>query len=239
MRRFFAPAENFRPTRVSFGMDETRHLRDVLRLEIGDEVSVFDGEGREFRCRLREINKKSAELEIIEETVSASPESSLDLTLAVTMLKGEKFDLVIQKAVELGVTRFVPLITMRCNVKFKDSQKRLERWRKIILEASKQSGRAKLMSIAEPVEFKQFLIDRASEDCVLFSERGGRRFSTMKKAKKITALVGPEGGWDNSELDFAEANRVLVVTLGGRVLRAETAAIAMAAILQYRFGDLN
>ena len=239
MRRFYAPVESFKDKSVTLDADETRHLRDVLRLRIGDEVSVFDGTGREFRCAVSEIGKKTSILSLIEETPAASSESAFEITVAATILNGEKYDLIIQKAVELGVTQLIPLQSIRCDVKLKDAVKRLDRWRRIALEATKQCGRAKLMQIAEPLAFNDLIISLKNENTVLFSERDGDSFSKIKKGKKLTAIYGPKGGWDDSELEAARLKDVKIVTLGGRILRAETASIAITAILQHRFGDLN
>lgn len=237
IRRFFAPPENFNQQTVLLNLEETRHLRDVLRLRTGENVQVFDGEGKEFFCEIEAVEKKESRLKIIKEISPSTPESNLDLTLAVALLKGEKFDLVIQKAVELGVTKFVPIITKRIDVKLKDAEKKLERWRKIVLEASKQCGRAKLMQIDAPIEFTSFL--KTSKGIkILFSEHGGGNFSAIKADKKITAFVGSEGGWDESEIELAGKNNVQIITLGGRILRAETAVIAVSALLQNHFGDL-
>ncbi|MGH9819451.1 MAG: RsmE family RNA methyltransferase, partial [Pyrinomonadaceae bacterium] len=156
--------------------------------------------------------------------------------------KGEKFDLVVQKAVELGVWRMVPLYTARCEVKPGGSEKRLDRWRKIALEAAKQTGRARLMAIDEPIDLRKFtdsVITAGDHTIIMFSERGGGDFARIKPTKKITAVIGPAGGWDDSELNITRDRGFTVVTLGGRILRAETAAIAFAALLQHRFGDLN
>lgn len=239
MRRFYAAIDRFSENTVTLDADETRHLRDVLRLRKGDEVSVFDGTGREFQCSITAIGKKSSELNIIAETSAASPESPFEITLAATVLNGDKYDLIIQKAVELGVTQLIPMQTVRCDVKAKDAAKRLDRWRRIALEATKQSGRAKLMRIAEPATFDAVIANSSSENTVLFSERDGSDFSAFAVDKKITALIGPKGGWDDPELETARAAGVNVVTLGGRILRAETAAIAITAILQHKFGDLR
>jgi 16S rRNA (uracil1498-N3)-methyltransferase len=238
MRRFYAPPENFNESKIVLSIDETRHLRDVLRLREGENVQVFDGEGKEFACEIETIGKKESVLKIIEKISPKSPESDLDLTLAVALLKGEKFDLVIQKAVELGVTKLVPIITKRTDVKLNDASKKIERWRKIILEASKQCGRAKLMPINAPIEFNSFL-KTAESGKILFSEHGGEIFSSIKSDKKITALIGSEGGWDSSEIELAKENGVQIITLGGRILRAETAAIVIPALLQNHFGDLS
>lgn len=238
MRRFYTPKENFSNSEVKLDTEETRHLRDVLRLHIGDEVRVFDGEGKEFLCRIEKINKKESNLKVIQEISSLSPESKLNLTLAVALLKGEKFELVIQKAVELGITKLVPIITKRTDVRLKDSDKKIERWRRIILESSKQCGRAKLLEISTAIEFTDFIND-FDEGGVLFSERFGKGFSEIKSSKALSIIIGPEGGWDDSELELAKEKGIQIITLGGRILRAETAAIAIPALIQNHFGDLN
>ncbi|HEX8368451.1 MAG TPA: 16S rRNA (uracil(1498)-N(3))-methyltransferase [Pyrinomonadaceae bacterium] len=247
MRRFYAPPENFRGDKITLDFEQTKHLRDVLRLRAGANINIFDGAGKEFSCAIEEIGKRETVLKIIAEVNPRAPESSLDLTLAVALLKGEKFDLVLQKAVELGVTRIVPLQTRRADVKLKDAgeiKKKLERWRKIVYEAAKQCGRAALMQIENPQNFEKFIEKPSSpnsndESRVLFSERGGAKFSDLEAAEKFVAVIGSEGGWEDSEIELARENGFQIVTLGGRVLRAETAAISLAAILQNRFGDLR
>ena len=243
MRRFFAPPENIKDGGVILSLEETRHLRDVLRLHEGDEASVFDGFGHEYACKIDKIAKKETSLSIIKEIPSTAPESHLELTLAAAILPGEKFDLVVQKAVELGIVRLQPLYTKRCEARADGGGRRLERWKKIALEAAKQSGRAKLMEVSEAVRIEAFLercgaLNSETDNLILFSEREGSGFSGIKAGKKITAVIGPKGGWEDSELELARENSFSIVTFGGRILRAETAAIAMSAILQHRFGDL-
>jgi 16S rRNA (uracil1498-N3)-methyltransferase len=238
-RRFFAPpsAFNFTKKLVMLTADEARHLREVLRLKPGDEVSVFDGEGKEFRAQVVQARREFAELELGEEIATARPESPLQLTLAVALLKGEKFDLVVQKATELGVIKIVPLITRYADIKLRDeidAAKRVARWQRIALEASKQSGRAVVPKVENPKQFESVL----QNPCLLFSEReGGHGLKQIENP--ITAIIGSEGGWSDEELDQARAAGAQLVTLGGRILRAETAAITAAALLQHRFGDLK
>jgi len=235
-RRFHAPPAAFTNQTVTLTADEARHLRDVLRLKAGDEVYVFDGVGREFRCT---VTRQAAELHIEAEVDPAKPESQLQLNLGVALLKGEKFDLVVQKATELGVKRITPLVTRHADIHLRDqydAAKRVARWQRIALEAAKQSGRAFVPEISLPVAF-----DALSPDglCVMFSERGGESLETLPPSETITAVVGSEGGWSDEELQSARARDFHVITLGGRILRAETAAITVAALLQHRFGDLK
>lgn len=238
-RRFFAPpsAFNFSKQTVTLTADEARHLREVLRLKPGDPVSVFDGEGKEFRARVAQARRESAELELDEQIEPARPESPLEITLAVALLKGEKFDLVVQKATELGVTKIVPLMTRFADIKLRDENdagKRVARWQRIALEAAKQSGRAVVPEVSVPVAVSSLFNER----CLLFSERGGEELKPIEK-EQITAIIGSEGGWADEELEQARAAGAQIVTLGGRILRAETAAITATALLQHRFGDLK
>ena len=239
-RRFHAPTSSFTQTTVTLTADEARHLRDVLRLKAGDEVYVFDGHGREFRCTIVTTTRDTAELKIESEVAPAKPESQLQLNLCVALLKGDKFDLVVQKATELGVTKITPLLTRYADIHLRDESdatKRVARWQRIALEAAKQSGRAFVPEISLPVTFGAAL---ATDDLALmFSERDGNSFDGLPPATTITALVGSEGGWSDEEIESARARNFQVITLGGRVLRAETAAITICALLQHRFGDLK
>jgi 16S rRNA (uracil1498-N3)-methyltransferase len=230
--------------------DEARHLRDVLRLERGAEAFVFDGAGREYRCVVEDCaGRRRVLLNVLEEVEAARQESPLGLELAVALLKGEKFDLVVQKATELGATKIVPVLTKQADVRLRDeadAARRVSRWQRIALEAAKQSGRALVPSIAKPLLFAS-LIEAPAENeklRLMFSEREGQQLSeTIKKAPArvaaITALVGPEGGWTDEEIAQARASGWNLVTLGGRILRAETAAITVTALLQHLFGDLK
>src|SRR6185295_7502276 len=190
-RRFHAPPKAFTKTTVTLTADEARHLRDVLRLKPGDEVYVFDGRGREFRCSVLNSKRDSAELQIEAQVEPAKPESQLQLNLCVALLKGEKFDLVVQKATELGVTTLTPLITRHADIHLRDAAdatKRVTRWQRIALEAAKQSGRAFVPEISLPVTFETAL--QVEGNGVMFSERDGDTFESLNQAGSITALVG-------------------------------------------------
>lgn len=240
IRRFFAEPRQFGNSVVSLDDEETRHLRDVLRLKPGDEVHVFNGEGREFLCRIAETRKRSTSLEVIREVDPTAPESPLELHLAVSAYKSDKLDLVIQKMVELGVARVSPVVTARSEVKLGDAIKRVERWRKIAMEATKQCERARVMAVDPPVNLEQFVgsVGERKELRLMFSEKGGDGLPGVG-SKKITALVGPKGGWEDSEIYLALESGFQTVKLGNRIMKAETAAITFAALLQHRFGDLS
>ncbi|HEV2881407.1 MAG TPA: 16S rRNA (uracil(1498)-N(3))-methyltransferase [Pyrinomonadaceae bacterium] len=260
-RRFYAPPDAFSPdgATVVLAREETLHLLNVLRLKAGDEAFVFDGAGREYACVVARAGEggrraETATLEVRGEVEPQRPESPLDLTLAVALLKGEKFDLVVQKATELGVWRIVPVATKRADVRLmhgdggRDAGARVARWRRLALEAAKQSGRARLPEVCAPVEFAAFVAAEAGaagvqERRLFFTERGGRGLSETvhewrERPAKLIALVGAEGGWDDAEIARAADEGWLAVTFGGRVLRAETAAIVVTGLLQHLYGDL-
>ena len=249
-RRFYAPPQAFASDTksVTLSSEETRHLRDVLRLKSGDKVYVFDGAGREVRGQVQSITRGSTKVSAVSEVEPARAESPLKLALAVALLKGEKFDLVLQKTTELGVARVIPLITARADVRIRnddDAERKLVRWRRIALEATKQCGRARLMDIEHPIAFDRFVErPKGVELRLMFSERSGTALAaaageTDERRGRVTALVGSEGGWTDEEIDQAREASWKIVTLGGRILRAETAAIVVAALLQHRFGDLK
>ena len=248
-RRFYAPQIFFASDgrSATLSADEARHARDVLRLARGDEVFVFDGEGREYRCAVMEVTSRTMTVDIVEQVEPAKPESPLDLILGVALLKSEKFDLVVQKATELGVTRIMPLLTERADVRIRepqDAKRKLERWQRIALESAKQCGRARLMKIDAPSNFADALDALGDAELKLFfAERSGGPLKfpagDPSNVQSVAALVGPEGGWADQEIERASASGWKIATLGGRILRAETAAIAVATLLQHRFGDLR
>lgn len=250
-RRFFAPPSAFNSEldSVALASDEARHLREVLRLKHGDEVYVFDGAGREFHCRIEESRRDSAQLNVLSEVEPDCPESPLDLTLGLALLKGEKFDLVVQKATELGVARVIPVITRHSDIRLRDDSdavKRVARWQRIALEATKQSRRAVVPEVHNPMAFGSLIKTPAEPEMprLIFSEREGKSLieavtDVPVGVVRMTALVGSEGGWADAELAAARDAGWILVTLGGRILRAETAAITVVALIQHLYGDLK
>src|SRR2546421_3877689 len=251
-RRFFAPPDSFELdcSKVTLAAEEARHLLDVLRLNRGDEVFVFDGDGREFRCTVDETKRERATLIVNAEVEPARRESPLQLTLAIASLKGEKFDTVVQKATELGAARIVPVVTKLADVRLRDERdgaRRVARLRRIAVEACKQSGRARVPEILEPIDFQALIKSNPTvkqEWRAMFSERDGTSLNEtietlQARPVSVTALIGSEGGWTDEEIASALDAGWNVITLGGRTLRAETAAIAVTALLQHLFGDLS
>lgn len=245
--RFHAPPEAHLNNSITLSPDESHHLLRVVRLKIGDEIFVFDGQGNEYRSRFAGVENKLAVVDIVEK-LEDLVESPLQLTLAQALTKGEKFDFIVQKATELGVHRIVPLRTEYVDLRLNAEQgrKRLERWQRISLEALKQSGRRKIVEITLPISFGDFLesaYEESDGELMLFNERGGAKLETalasLSNKQKITAIIGPEGGWSDQEINQFNRYSNKSISLGRRILRTETAAIAAITLLQYRLGDLS
>ena len=253
LRHFHAPPESFSPggSHVVLSREESQHLTQALRLGAGARVQVFDGEGREFLCEVADAGGRGgAVLGVVGRVEPPRAESPLALVLAAALLKGEKFDLVVQKATELGVVRVVPVETARAEVRGSreaGAARRAERWRRIALEAAKQSGRARVPEVGAPVGLEELFgaePARAGARRVMFTERGGRGLVETVAAwgggtAEVVALVGPEGGWEDGEIARAVESGWEAVTLGGRTLRAETACLVAVALLQHLCGDLR
>jgi 16S rRNA (uracil1498-N3)-methyltransferase len=217
----------------------------------GDESFVFDGCGREYRCRFRDIQNSHARLDVLEE-LGDVVESPLQLELAQALAKGEKFDFIIQKATELGVTSIAPLATRYAEIKLDEQQttKRLERWRRISLEALKQCGRRKLVEVVAPRTLREFLGESELSDdpkprhrILVFSEAGGvavdDALAELSEATDVVVMIGPEGGWNDDELSLLQERGCTAITLGPRVLRTETAAVVAITLIQHAIGDLS
>ncbi|MEN3334042.1 MAG: rRNA (uracil1498-N3)-methyltransferase [Blastocatellia bacterium] len=258
-RRFYAVPDAISDSVIYLAGDESHHLARVLRLRQGDEAFAFDGCGREYRCRVAAVDAHRAQLEIIE-ALADKVESPIDLMLAQALAKGEKFDLIVQKATELGVRSIAPLITENVDLRLSDerAEKRAERWRRIALEALKQSGGRRLVDIQQPVALADFIASTAMNErsttepmlaahqqsaLLVFSERGGMSIndalSKVNHSERIIALVGPEGGWSDQEIDLLESCGATFVTLGPRIVRTETAALVAVTLIQHRLGDLS
>lgn len=257
-RRFYATPDSIDGSIVTLSADETHHLMHVLRMTPGDPAFVFDGCGNEYKCSFRSFRDTYAQLEIEGAALDDTVESPVDLTLAQALAKGEKFDFIIQKATELGVSRIVPLLTRYADVRLDDQKtsRRVDRWRRISLEAVKQCGRRKLVEITAPSTVPAFIAAASSSSqkadglpsvakgtLLVFSERGGVALAeALPKALKsspLVAFIGPEGGWSDDELELLNGFGCKSVTLGPRVLRTETAAIVAVTLIQHAMGGLS
>jgi 16S rRNA (uracil1498-N3)-methyltransferase len=214
--------------RVMLSPEQSHHLVRVLRLTTGAEVSVFDGKGGSARAHVERIEGKEVELRIL--GPEDSRESPLSLTLAVAPPKGDRMSFLVEKLTELGVSRLIPLETARGR-----SRSSLDRWRRISLEACKQSGRSRALEIEAPRAVASVL----EEPGVLRMAHPGAAPLVVPAAERLVVLVGPEGGWSEEEIALARSRGAEIFGLGPRTLRTETAAVAAATILQHLVGDLS
>jgi len=229
--------------RVRLQGNAASHVTRVLRLRAGAALIVFDGSGGEYEGRIDEARGGEV-LVAVGARADAERESPLPLTLAQGVSRGERMDLVVQKATELGVSHLVPLLTERSVVRLtaQQSDRKVNHWRAIAAAACEQCGRNRLPSVAAPLPLAEFLKNSAAATAdtrLLLSPTGT---TTLKDVPRpgagITVLVGPEGGLTDEEEKSATAAGFTALRLGPRVLRTETAAIAALALLQRQFGDL-
>lgn len=221
--------------------DAANHIARVLRLEPGAALIVFDGQGGEYAARIEALRKNAVIIEV-QDRSPTSRESSLALTLAQGVSRGERMDWVVQKATELGVTAIVPVLTERTVVKLdaRQSERKLAHWQGVAVAACEQSGRDKIPDIVAPLPLHDFLrnIDPQTTR-LLLSPTGTQRVTDLKAPeRRMVVLIGPEGGLAEPEQRAAIGAGFIAVRMGPRVLRTETAAVAALTLLQHQFGDL-
>jgi len=234
----FLPPEELTSKQITIKGRVARHLSSVLRVQHGELIKLFDGLGHRYISRVLKAYRKEVLVEIIKEE-QYSAESPISLILAQGIPKSDKMDFIIQKTTELGVKTIIPIITERSEVR---ETAKLERWRKIAIYASQQSGRERISEIEKPVTFKEFI--NKNQNGIIFSEE--EKNQNLKKLLRgfegsttITLLIGPEGGFSHAELTLAIDKGFIPASLGPRILRTETAAITAISIIQYELGDVG
>jgi 16S rRNA (uracil1498-N3)-methyltransferase len=258
--RIFLPIISIHNNQISITGEKARYLLSVLRCKKGDELVVFDGMGNCMKTSILKSDRREVIAEVIEKFIRDT-ESPVKIILVQGLLKGQKMDMVIQKATELGVKEIIPVITERSQPR---ETRKVERWRKIAEEASRQSGRTFIPIIHETVEFNKFFgkigklkgsgetVKQGHEEMIglICWEEGGlslkdavHKFSSSSILRvsdsPIHLLIGPEGGFTKEEVDIAEGKGLIVTSLGKRILRAETAAISAITLVQFLSGDLG
>lgn len=248
MPRFFiedSPPEGV--SRLVLAGSDFHHIRDVLRLRTGDVITVCDGASNDLDCRIDRFLPDGVELTVISRTSNQS-EPLCRVTLYQGLAKGDKMDTIIQKAVELGVTRIVPVACRRSVARLdeKNSEKKVLRWQRIAAEAAKQCGRGQVPEIGQLLDFDEAVTEAARADLGLVPWEGERERSLRSELEtaaalpanpSISVLIGPEGGFDADEITMALGAGIRPVTLGRRILRTETAGIAVLAMIIYHFDD--
>jgi 16S rRNA (uracil1498-N3)-methyltransferase len=227
---------------LALDTNASHHLSRVLRASIGDKLIIFNGLGGEFTATITQIDKKAVHV-LISTFNAREAESSLDLWLAQGISRGEKMDYTIQKAVELGVKKIIPLFTERCTVKLDQERlnKRLEHWQAIARSSAEQSGRNRIPDILTPTTLENALPFMQTQWRFVLSPHVTQKLHTIQidKLQPVLLLIGPEGGLSEQEMIFTKSHDFLPLNLGPRVMRTETAAVAAITALQCYFGDMG
>lgn len=243
MRSFFTEPENVKED-VIILTEDASHIKKVLRMQPGDEVLVFDGTGAEYLSEIEEIELNLVKCRIKDKKISES-EPQVKVTVFQGIPKADKMEQIIQKCVELGVFCIVPVKTDRCIAKVKDNEK-IKRWNKISREAVKQCGRGVVPKVMEPVSFKDALNLMKEMDVSLMpyevlghdGEHGLKEIlKDNKNAREIGIIIGPEGGFSDSEAKLAGESGIKTIGLGKRILRTETVASSVLSVIMYEYDE--
>jgi 16S rRNA (uracil1498-N3)-methyltransferase len=246
MARFFLPRSKIDGRRGSVVGAELGHLKRVLRLRPGDHIIAFDDTGWEHEAVIRALNDTQGELEILR-SYQAERESPLAVTLAVALTKGDKMDYVVEKATELGVKTIAPFVSRYTVPRLNDRKavQRAERWQKIALSAAKQCGRTRLPEVLPVCDYRELITERRPAGLKLFfwekeAEQTLKQVhDRQSRVESVFLVIGPEGGFTVEEAEMARTQGYTTVHLGPRVLRSETAALAVLSLVQYLWGDLG
>ncbi len=245
IRRFKISPEDIRgPEAVLDDPAEVRHLTRVLRLKPGDPVILFDGEGKEYQATIKRVTDRQASFVLNQDPLPETPEPSVRIILGIGLLKSTKLEWLIQKTTELGVGEILPFHSLRVVPRPEETsvRNRLGRWEKIAAEAAKQCRRTRIPRVHPPCSFAEALTAFPESKKIFLWEK--ERDRTLREvlnspSPAIYALVGPEGGFSDEEAGQAETAGFAPVRLGPRILRAETAGLAIVALLQFLCGDLR
>ncbi len=242
MHHFFTDPQNVYEKEIIITGNDVNHMKNVLRIKPGELVKISDGNGIEYECSVNRYESENAILNILNSFKSNS-ELSSEIYLFQGLPKGDKMELIIQKAAELGVYKVVPVATKRAVVKLdpKKAAKKVERWNAISLSAAKQSGRSMIPEVEQVMSFSEALQYVKQMDLILFPYELAEGMSitkeiisTIKSNQKIGVFIGPEGGFEEEEVRKAEEIGAHPITLGKRILRTETAGLAVLSILMYQ-----
>lgn len=245
MFRYFCADDNIKNNTVKVIGGDAKHLKTILRAEEGQFISVVT-ESSEFKAEIIEIDKDEIVCEIVEK-ININNESKINITLVQGIPKQTKMETIIQQNVELGVKSFIPLITERTVVKLNDKdreQKKLDRWRKIAKESSKQSKRNIIPTVEDIVTVKELVERLKNEDAEIIVPYELEDMKILKDVLSITKqdyyiIIGPEGGFDIKEIEMFKEAGAHIVTLGKRILRTETAGVVAASVVMYACNEME
>lgn len=238
--RVYCPIDLALNTPINMPENVVHYLGKVLRMSQGRELVVFNGCGGEYQGTISQIDKKNLQV-TLQHFTDTERESPLSIELAIGLSRGERWDFVLQKATELGVTRIVPLLTERTEVKLKGERllKRWQHWQQITISACEQCQRNRIPELAQVTDVNEYLQQADSAQKFVLHHRGSQGLSNTASPSSAAILVGPEGGLSDPEIAAAQSAGFNPLTLGPRVMRTETAPIAAISVLQYQWGDFT
>lgn len=225
---------------VQLDENAARHLITVLRLQKNDQFILFNNDGFDYTAQIDWIKKNTVQASILSR-VEKNLESPLILHLGQAISKGERMDLVIQKATELGVHAITPLISERCVVHLKGErvEKKIEHWQKIAIHAAEQCGRTHVPLVHPILKFPEWVFNTQEQTKLILHVNAPTNIQSTALSQSIALLIGPEGGFTQEEVDLAKHHQFQTLQMGPRILRTETAAIAALSILQFKAGDMG
>ena len=242
MANFYITKDQIADNTALITGEEAQHISRVLRMKKGDEVTLCDGEGNFYDALLCDFEEKSVKAQILSSR-KAETEPTVQITLYQGVPKNPKLETIVQKATEIGVVKIVPMDTNRAVAKL-DKSAKVDRLRKIAREAAKQSKRGIVPVVCDTVSFKEAVCEAAKADIAIIPYEEERQISLKKalqekSAQTISIMIGPEGGFEKDEVLFAKENGIISVTLGKRILRTETAGLAVSAAVLYEKGEME
>lgn len=227
-------------TMVALDREASNHLSRVLRLRVGNEVVLFNGDGHDYQGKIEAIERNQVQVHLLQ-TQEVNLESPLHIHLYQGVSRGDKMDLTLQKGVELGIKEFTPIITERCGVKLDEKRwaKKVQHWEKVIISACEQCGRNQIPRLNPVTQLSQAIIQRSGQDFFLHPDAQiqFKNYGAVNLEQVISLWVGPEGGFSDSEIDEVIGSDITPVALGPRVLRTETAALAAVSVINSVWGD--
>jgi 16S rRNA (uracil1498-N3)-methyltransferase len=238
--RLYLPVPLQRGEQIELDHDRAHYVRTVLRLQKASPLTLFNGKGGDWSAILVEVSRKRVAVEV-NEWIKRDVESPLRTILGLSISRGDRMDLAVQKAVELGVNEIMPLFTERSVVQLKDEKKRQKtrHWQKIVQHATEQSGRTRVPEINPPCQFYDWLEKPSGLKIFLDPDAHGSIAELYPTETRVTLLSGPEGGFSENEKESAILAGFVPVRLGSRILRTETAALAALAAVQMLWGDFG
>lgn len=238
--RFYCPIDFTVASTLELPEATFHHAIQVLRLTVGESLIVFNGqEACEYLAIIDSVARRTATI-TIQEKIAVNRESPFPLTLALAIIKPDKMDFALQKAVELGVSAIQPLLTERSVIRvLKDKQdKKLQHWEGILIAACEQSGRTQIPKLLTPLNLIEYLAQPSALQRIILSPTASQPLGKQAKPQGIEVLIGPEGGFTDEEVELCLQHQVTSASLGSRILRAETACISALTLIQYQYGDL-